>query len=80
MTPTSSNAAPLQQLPQGLRSAFDVVSYKGVTGNKTWVLRDLQSQLNYQLEPATIQGWEIPPANAAHDSGPSIIVTAVSHL
>lgn len=61
----------LPQFPQGLLSKFDVVSQQGETGSKTWVLRDMNSQLEYELSPATIEGWDIP---AAPSKGPSIIV------
>jgi hypothetical protein len=66
------NSPVIPQLPQGLRSEFDVVSYQGPEGGKTWVLVDLKSQQRYQLSPATIQGWDIP---SAPGEGPSIIVT-----
>lgn len=65
----------LPTFPQGLRSTFDVVSQTGAVGNKTWVVRDLNSQVDYQLEPSTIKGWEIAAENPTHSHGPSIIVT-----
>ncbi|WP_421527029.1 DUF5440 family protein [Pseudomonas brenneri] len=37
----------LPQLPQGLRTELHVVSNKGMTGNKTWVLRDLGTGLGH---------------------------------
>ncbi|HAT2715945.1 TPA: hypothetical protein I8303_004761 [Aeromonas hydrophila] len=64
----------IQELPQGLRTAFEVISQQGTTGRKTWVLRDLQSQIEYQLSPATIQGWDIQAIGPVHAGGPSIIV------
>lgn len=67
-------AHPLPELPQGLRSPLLVVSYKGETGNRSMVLRDLNSHATYRLEPSTIEGWEIPPAREAHRTGHSIIV------
>ncbi len=64
----------IQELPQGLRTAFEVISQQGTTGRKTWVLRDLQSQIEYRLSPATIQGWDIQAIGPVHAGGPSIIV------
>lgn len=66
--------ATIQELPQGLRTAFEVISQQGTTGRKTWVLRDLQSQIEYQLSPATIQGWDIQAIGPVHAGGHSIIV------
>lgn len=68
-------AHPLPELPQGLRSPLLVVAYKGETGNRSMVLRDLNTQATYRLEPSTIEGWEIPGATAEHHKGHSIIVT-----
>lgn len=62
----------IEPLPQGLRSNFEVVSYEGEPGNKTWVLRDTNSQVEYQLTPDTIKGWVIPETDS---KGPSIIVS-----
>lgn len=64
----------IQELPQGLRSEFEVISQQGTTGRKTWVLRDLQSQIEYQLSPATVQGWDIQAISPVHAGGHSIIV------
>lgn len=64
----------IQELLQGLRTAFEVISQQGTPGRKTWVLRDLQSQIEYQLSPATIQGWDIQAIGPVHAEGPSIIV------
>lgn len=61
----------LPQFPQGLISEFEVVNQEGETGSKTWVLRDVKSQIAYELSQATIEGWDIPAAPA---KGPSIIV------
>ena len=36
----SDKTEQLPQLPQGLRTELHVVSNKGMTGNKSWVLRD----------------------------------------
>lgn len=60
-----------RQFQQGLLSEFEVVSQQGVTGNKTWVLRDVKSQIDYELSPATIEDWDIPEAPS---TGQSIIV------
>lgn len=68
-------AHPLPAFPQGLRGPLLVVAYKGETGNRSMVLRDLNTQATYQLEPGTIEGWEIPAASAYHRKGHSIIVT-----
>ena len=68
-------AQPLPELPQGLRSPLLVVAYKGETGNRSIVLRDLNTQATYRLEPSTIDGWEIPAATEANRKGHSIIVT-----
>lgn len=67
-------AHPLPELPQGLRSPLLVVAYKGETGNRSIVLRDLNTQATYRLEPSTIDGWEIPAATDIHRKGHSIIV------
>lgn len=64
----------LPQLPQGLKTELHVVSHKGMTGNKTWVLRDLQTDELYELTPSTIAGWDIPEGQL---DGPGIIVTMV---
>ena len=64
----------IQELPQGLRTEFEVISQQGTPGRKTWVLRDLQSQLEYHLSPATIQGWDIQAIGPVHAGGHSIIV------
>lgn len=62
----------LLQLPQGLRTELHVVSNTGMTGYKTWVLRDLKTDQLYELKPSTIEGWEIPVGQL---DGPGIIVT-----
>lgn len=62
----------LRQLPQGLRTELYVVRQSGMTGNKTWVLRDLKTDQLYELSPSTIEGWEIPVGQL---DGPGIIVT-----
>ena len=62
----------LSQLPQGLRTELHVVSHTGMTGNKTWVLRDLKTDQLYELTPCTIEGWDIPVGQL---DGPGIIVT-----
>ncbi|GAB0079354.1 hypothetical protein I4I80_02740 [Pseudomonas syringae pv. tomato] len=61
----------LPQLPQGLRTELHVVSHTGMTGNKTWVLRDLKTDKLYELTPSTIEGWAIPVGQL---DGPGIIV------
>lgn len=62
----------LPQLPQDLRTPLCVVSQKGMTGNKSWVLRDLKTDQDYELTPSTIAGWDIPEGELR---GPGIIVT-----
>lgn len=62
----------LPQLPPDLRTHLHVVSHKGMTGNKSWVLRDLKTDQDYELTPSTIAGWDIPEGEL---SGPGIIVT-----
>jgi hypothetical protein len=64
----------LPQLPQGLRTSLCVVGHKGMTGNKTWFLRDMKTEELYQLSPSTIAGWDIPEGQL---DGPGIIVTMV---
>lgn len=66
----------LPQLPKGLRTSLHVVGHKGMTGNKTWVLRDLESDELYELSPSTIEGWDIPEGQL---DGPGIIVTMVPY-
>lgn len=68
----TNNTELLAQLPQGLLTELHVVSQKGMTGNKSWVLRDLKTDQMYELTPSTIVGWEIP---AGQLSTPGIIVT-----
>ncbi|EPL59858.1 putative TraA protein [Stutzerimonas stutzeri B1SMN1] len=62
----------LPQLPEGLRTELHVVSHKGMTGNKSWVLRDLATDQAYELTPSTVAGWQIPVGDL---SSPGIIVT-----
>ncbi|EKS4072468.1 hypothetical protein QB142_004511 [Salmonella enterica] len=62
----------LPQLPEGLRTELHVVSQKGMTGNKSWVLRDLATDQAYELTPSTIAGWQIPVGDL---NSPGIIVT-----
>ncbi|WP_424492355.1 DUF5440 family protein, partial [Pseudomonas viridiflava] len=50
----SDKTEQLPQLPQGLRTELHVVSNKGMTGNKSWVLRDLKTDELYELTPSTI--------------------------
>ncbi|GGM26404.1 hypothetical protein ACFQDN_21655 [Pseudomonas asuensis] len=61
----------LPQLPQGLRSEFEVVKQEGEPGRRTWVLRDVATHVEYELSPSTVEGWDIP---VAASKGPSIIV------
>ncbi|WP_395593827.1 hypothetical protein AB4P91_27725 (plasmid) [Pseudomonas sp. B21128] len=70
----SDKTEQLPQLPQGLRTELHVVSNKGMTGNKSWVLRDLKTDELYELTPSTISGWDIPEGQL---DGPGIIVTMV---
>ena len=70
----SDKTEQLPQLPQGLRTELHVVSNKGMTGNKSWVLRDLKTDELYELTPSTIEGWDIPEGQL---DGPGIIVTMV---
>lgn len=62
----------LPQLPQGLRTQLHVVSHRGITGHKSWVLRDLNTDQDYELTANTIAGWVIPEGELI---GPGIIVT-----
>nr|WP_016355631.1 hypothetical protein [Pseudomonas migulae]AGC70383.1 putative TraA protein [Pseudomonas migulae] len=70
----SDKTEQLPQLPQGLRTELHVVSNKGMTGNKSWVLRDLKTDELYELTSSTIAGWDIPEGQL---DGPGIIVTMV---
>lgn len=67
----------LRQFQHGLLSEFEVVSQQGETGSKTLVLRDVKSQIDYELSPATIEEWDIPEAPAR---GPSIIVALKPYM
>lgn len=50
----------IEQLPEGLQTELEVVSFKGKPGNKTWVLREVETGKVYELKPSTIDGRAIP--------------------
>lgn len=49
----------VMELPEGLTTSFEVDAQVGLPGQKTWVLRDLQSGRRYRVTPKTAARWKM---------------------
>lgn len=74
------NQTTLPEMPQGLCSPSTVVAYKGETGSRVIVVCDSQTKTLYQLNPSTIELWDVVPATAIHRTGHSIIISLTPHM
>ncbi|WP_434141370.1 hypothetical protein JQR84_23640 (plasmid) [Pseudomonas luteola] len=73
------NYQSLPPLPSGIRSSCEVLSFEGVSGNKKWILLDLDSRKEYRLDHSMLADREIKEGDIP-ESGPRIIVSLEPRL